>query len=50
MIFGPKKDDKIGEWRRLRHQELLGSQSLPDIIRVLGGACGTCVRKKNARF
>jgi hypothetical protein len=39
-IFGPK-DDIIGEWRRLHDQELLGSQYLPNIIRVMGGACGT---------
>jgi len=45
-IFGPKKDDTIGEWRRLHDKELLGSQSLPNIIRVMGGACGTYVRKE----
>jgi hypothetical protein len=39
-IFGPKKDDIIGKWRRLHDQELLGSQSLPNIIRLMGGACG----------
>ena len=45
-MFGTKKDDVLREWRRLHDQELLGSQSLPNIIRVTGGACGTCVRKE----
>jgi hypothetical protein len=45
-ISGTKKDDIIGEWRRLHDQELLGSQSLPNIIRVMGGACGAYVRKE----
>jgi len=45
-IFGPKKNNIIGEWRRLHDQELLGSQSLPNIIGVMSGACGTYVRKQ----
>jgi hypothetical protein len=51
-IFVLRKDDITGEWSRLRDRELLGSQSLPNIIRVMDGACGTCVRneKMHARF
>jgi len=45
-IFGTKKDDIIEEWRRLHDQELLGSQSFPNIIRMMGGACGTYVRNE----
>jgi hypothetical protein len=33
-IFGPKRDEAAGEWRRL-HNEELNDHSLPNIIRVM---------------
>jgi hypothetical protein len=32
-IFGPKRDDVIGEWRKLHNEEFHTSYSSPDIIR-----------------
>jgi hypothetical protein len=46
-IFGPNRDWVIGEWRRLRNEELYDLCSLPTIIRViksridLGRTCST---------
>jgi hypothetical protein len=34
-IFGPKKDEGTGEWRRLHNEELYGKYSSPNIIRVI---------------
>jgi hypothetical protein len=34
-IFGPKRDDVIGNWRRWHNKELQSLYSLPDIIRVI---------------
>jgi hypothetical protein len=33
-IFGPKRDEMTGEWRRLHNKELSGLYSSPNIIRV----------------
>jgi hypothetical protein len=33
-IFGPKRDEATGEWRRLHNEELNDLQSSPNIIRV----------------
>jgi hypothetical protein len=33
-IFGPKRDEVTGEWRRLHNEELYALYSLPNIIRV----------------
>ena len=33
-IFGPKRDEVIGEWRRLRNEELSDLYSSPGIIRA----------------
>jgi hypothetical protein len=33
-IFGPKRDDVTGEWRRLHNEELNDLYSSPNIIRV----------------
>jgi len=45
-IFGPKRDDVIGEWRKLHNEELSDLYSSPNIIRLLklrknemGGKC-----------
>jgi hypothetical protein len=43
-IFGPKRDEVTGEWRKLHSGELHNLYSSPDIIRQendVGRACGT---------
>ena len=34
-IFGPKRDEVTGEWRRLYNKELYALYSSPDIIRLI---------------
>jgi hypothetical protein len=34
-IFGPKRDEVMGGWRKLHNEELHGLYSLPSIIRVI---------------
>jgi hypothetical protein len=34
-IFGPKRDEVTGEWRRLLKKELYALYSSPNIIRVI---------------
>jgi hypothetical protein len=34
-IFGPKRDEVTGEWRKLHNEELNGVYSLPNIVRVI---------------
>jgi hypothetical protein len=34
-IFGPKRDEAAGEWRRLHNEELNDLYSSPNIIRVI---------------
>jgi hypothetical protein len=34
-IFGPKRDEVTGEWRRLHNKELYALYSSPSIIRVI---------------
>jgi hypothetical protein len=34
-IFGPKRDEVTGEWRKLHNEELTNLYSCPDIIRVI---------------
>jgi hypothetical protein len=34
-IFGPKRDEATGEWRRLHNEELYGLYSSPSIIREI---------------
>jgi hypothetical protein len=34
-IFGPKRDEATGEWRRLHNEELHDVYSSPNIIRVI---------------
>jgi hypothetical protein len=51
-IFGPKRDEVMGEWRKLHNGELHNVYSSPCIIRQIksrrevGGACSTHGRKK----
>jgi hypothetical protein len=34
-IFGPKRDEATGEWRRLHNEELNDLYTSPNIIRVI---------------
>jgi len=34
-VFGPKRDEVTGEWRKLHNEELMGLYSLPNIVRVV---------------
>jgi hypothetical protein len=34
-VFGPKRDQVIGEWRKLHNEELNDLYSLPNIVRVV---------------
>jgi hypothetical protein len=34
-IFGPKRDEAIGEWRRLHNKDLCALYFLPNIIRII---------------
>ena len=34
-IFGPKRDEITGEWRRLHNEELCALYFLPNVIRVI---------------
>ena len=34
-IFGPKRDEVTGDWRRLHNEELYALHSSPNIIRVI---------------
>jgi hypothetical protein len=34
-IFGPKRDEVTGEWRKLHNEELYNLYSSPNIIRTL---------------
>ena len=35
IIFGPKRDEVKGEWRKLHKEELSDLYSLPNIVRVV---------------
>ena len=34
-IFGPRRDEESGEWRRLHNEELSDLYPSPDIVRVI---------------
>jgi hypothetical protein len=34
-IFGPKRDEVTGEWRKLHNGELKGLYTLPNVVRVI---------------
>jgi hypothetical protein len=35
IIFGPKRDEVKGEWRKLRNEELSDLYCSPNIVRVI---------------
>jgi hypothetical protein len=39
-IFGPKRDEVTGEWRKLHNEELHNMYSSPDIIRQVKSSQG----------
>jgi hypothetical protein len=54
-IFGPKRDEVMGEWRKLHNKELNDLYSSPSIIRIiksrrmrLAGPCSRNGEKRNA--
>jgi len=34
-VFGPKRDEATGEWRKLHTEKLMDLYSLPNIVRVV---------------
>ena len=34
-IFGPERDEVVGEWRKLHDEELNAAYSSPNIVRVI---------------
>jgi hypothetical protein len=34
-VFGPKRDEVTGEWRKLHNEKLNDRYSLPNIVRVV---------------
>ena len=34
-VFGPKRDEVTGEWRKLHNEELSNLYSLPNVVRVV---------------
>jgi hypothetical protein len=52
-IFGPKRNEETGGWRKLHNEELHNLYSSPSIIGMIkndemGGACSTNGEKRNA--
>jgi hypothetical protein len=42
-VFGPKKDEVTGEWRKLHNEELSDLYSLPNIVWVVKSRRMCCV-------
>jgi hypothetical protein len=40
-IFGPKRDEVTGEWRKLHNEELNDLYSLPNIVQVIKSKMGS---------
>jgi hypothetical protein len=49
-VFGPKKDEVVGRWEKLRNQQFRDLYSLPSIIKEdeIGGAFSKNGEKRNA--
>ena len=39
-VFGPKRDEITGEWRKLHNEELRNLHSLPNVVRVVKSRMG----------
>ena len=52
-IFGPRRDEVTGEWRKLHNKELSDPYSLPNIVRVINSRrmklAGHVARKRESR-
>jgi hypothetical protein len=51
-LFGPKRDEVTGEWRKLHTEELSDLYSLPNIVRVVKSRrmrCVGCVARMGER-
>jgi hypothetical protein len=52
-VFGPKRDEVTGEWRKLHNEELSDRYSLPNIVRVVKSRrmrwAGQVARKRAGR-
>jgi hypothetical protein len=46
-IFGPKRDEMAGRWRKQRKEELHNLYSSPSIIRIVRFEIFTAVNMKN---
>jgi hypothetical protein len=44
-IFGPKRDEVTGEWRKVHNKELHGLYFSPNIVRVIKSRRMRCVRR-----
>jgi hypothetical protein len=54
-IFGPKRYEVTGEWRKLHNEELRDLYSSPSIIRIIktrrmGGPCSTNGRRERVQI
>jgi hypothetical protein len=53
-IFGPKRDEVTGDWRKLHNEELHNLYSSPDIIRMIESRrmrwAGHVARRKKKRM
>jgi hypothetical protein len=45
-IFGPKRDEVMGQWRRLHNGELLNLYSSPDKIKQIGNVARMSEERK----
>jgi hypothetical protein len=45
-IFGPKRDDVTGDWRKPHNEELHNLYSSPNIIRMIKSKSGGKARRK----
>jgi hypothetical protein len=42
-LFGPKREEVAGDWRRLRNEELRILYTSPNIIRIINSRRMTCI-------
>jgi hypothetical protein len=49
-IFGPKRDEVTGEWRRLHNKELYTTYYSPIIIRVIKSGHVACIGERRCTY